>query len=606
MVAIEREKRKESGMDNTIGGMLKSRVEKYGDRVMMEKKSEGAWREITWNQFYSNAMNLGLALISLGIQPSDRVAIFSANSPEWQMVDMAVLSIGAVDVPLYATITAKQAEYILSDSGSRVIFVGSEGHMKKVLEVRNNLPALIKIVTMDNTPCDDPDVITFDGMLKLGEEYTNKEEFDRRLEAVRPEDLCSIVYTSGTTGNPKGVMLTHDNFLSNVRTATELITVDDKEICLSFLPLSHVLERMSGYYTAVYNGVTIAHAQSIDTLVDDIGEIRPHWMVSVPRLYEKVHAGVLANIEGESPAKQKIFQWAVGVGGEVSKLTVNDEPVPFGLKLKHKIANKLVFSKIYDKMGGRLRFFFSGGAPLAREIAEFFHAMGILILEGYGLTETSPVLTVNTPEAVRFGSVGKPVPGVEMRIAEDGEILAKGPNVMRGYFNRPEETAVALEGGWFHTGDIGVIDDDGFLFITDRKKDLIVTAGGKNIAPQNIENTLKLSRFIEQVAVIGDNRKYLSALIVPNFEELEAWASTEGIDFKNSGELVADERVNKLYREILDEFLEEFDRHERIVRFVLLPEEMTEAAGLLTPTLKLKRKQIADKYAAEIDKMYPD
>ena len=596
-------KRKGTVMD-TIGGMFKEQTEKYGDRVMMNSKVDGAWKAITWNQFYSNARNLGLGLISLGIQPGDRVAIFSANSPRWQMADVAVLSIGGADVPLYATITGRQAEYIISDSGSRVIFVGTEDHMNRVLEVKDNLPELRKIVTMDDTRSDDPEVITFDELTKIGEGYSQPDEFDRRLEAVEPDDLCSIVYTSGTTGNPKGVMLLHDNFLSNIRTASSLITVDDTDVCLSFLPLSHVLERMSGYYTSVFNGVTIFHAQSIDTLVDDLADVRPHWMVSVPRLYEKVHAGVLANIESEPPFKQKVFRWAVGVGGEVSELTLTHKPIPFGLNLKYKIANKLVFSKIYEKMGGRLRFFVSGGAPLAKEIAEFFHAMGILILEGYGLTETSPILTCNLPEAVRFGTVGRTIPDVEVKIADDGEVLAKGPNIMKGYWDRPEETAVALEGGWFHTGDIGNFDDDGYLHITDRKKDLIVTASGKNIAPQNIENTLKLNKYIEQVCVIGDKRKYLSALIVPSYEELEVWAGKEGISFDDRTELLVNEQVDKLYRDILAQALVEFDRHERIVKFTLLPEEMTEASGLLTPTLKVKRKLVTERYGEDIQKMY--
>ena len=600
-----RQGRREKGaVMDTIGGMFKTQTEKYGDRAMMKWKAGGAWKEMSWNQFYSKARNLGLGLISLGVQPGDRVAIFSTNSPQWQMSDVAILSIGAADVPLYATITAKQAEYIISDSGSRVIFVGSEEHMDRVLQVKDNLPELIKIVTMDNAESDNPDVITLDALIKVGEEYAGKEEFDRRLEAVKPYDLCSIVYTSGTTGNPKGVMLTHDNFLSNVKAASSLITVNDTDVCLSFLPLSHVLERMSGYYTSVFNGVLIVHAQSIDTLVDDLADIRPHWMVSVPRLYEKVHAGVLANVGSESEFKQKAFKWAVGVGGEVSKLTVNHKPIPFGLKIKHKIANKLVFSKIYEKMGGRLRFFVSGGAPLAKEIAEFFHAMGILILEGYGLTETSPVITCNLPGAVRFGTVGHPIPDVDVKIAPDGEILAKGPNIMKGYWNRPEETAEALEGGWLHTGDIGHFDDDGFLHITDRKKDLIVTAGGKNVAPQNIENTLKLNKYIDQVCVIGDRRKYLSALIVPSFDELEAWANNEGIVFDARVALLTDDRVDKLYRDILAQALVEFDRHERVVKFTLLPEEMTEASGLLTPTLKVKRKVVTDRFGEDIDKMY--
>jgi long-chain acyl-CoA synthetase len=329
-------------------------------------------------------------------------------------------------------------------------------------------------------------------------------------------------------------------------------------------------------------------------------------MVSVPRLYEKVHAGVLANVDSEPPLKQKIFRWAAGVGGQVSNLITSHKPIPAGLKFKYSIANKLVFSKIYKKMGGRLRFFFSGGAPLAKEIAEFFHAMGITILEGYGLTETSPVLTVNTPDSLRFGSVGKPIPGVEIKIAGDGEILAKGPNVMMGYFNKPDATAEVLVDGWFHTGDIGHLDEDNFLYITDRKKDLIVTAGGKNIAPQNIENQLKLDKYIEQACVIGDKRKYLSALIVPNFEELEAWAKKEGISFADRTDLVLNDKVNQFIKGRIDEQLKEFDRHEGITKFTLLPQEMTEADGFLTPTLKVKRKEVSQAFGDDINKMYSD
>lgn len=589
---------------DTIGAMFKGQVARYGDRLLMKWREGDTWKELTWNQFYDNARKLGLALITMGIEPGDRVAIFSANSPRWQMVDVGVLSIGAADVPLYATITARQAEYIISDSGSRVLFVGTADHLARVLEVRDNLPELRKIVTMDDTTNDHPDVITFEDVLKLGGKNANPDEFDQRLEKVDPEDLSSIVYTSGTTGNPKGVMLLHRNLMSNVSTVSTRVNINDTDNVLSFLPLSHVLERMSGYYGSIYNGCTIAHAGSMDTLVDDIGIIKPEWMVSVPRLYEKIHAGVLANIEAESPIKQKIFNWAVGVGGQVSELRMNHKPIPGWLNFKYNIANKLVFSKIYEKMGGRLRFFVSGGAPLAREIAEFFHAMGILILEGYGLTETSPVITCNTPEDYRFGSVGLVIPGDEVKIAEDGEILVKGPNIMKGYFNMPEATAEALAGGWFHTGDIGRFDDDGFLYITDRKKDLIVTAGGKNIAPQNIENALKLDRYIEMAAVIGDRRKFVSALIVPSYPDLEAWARENSVDTSDRVKMLADPKVNKFMKERIDAALSDFDRHERVTRFTLLTEEMTEASGLLTPTLKIKRKEVEKQFHDEIEGMY--
>lgn len=590
--------------DDTIGGMLKERVDTYGDRVMMKCKRDGAWKEITWNEVNSRVRGLGQALIKMGIEHGDRVAIFSPNSPEWQMTDMAALSVGAVDVPIYATNTANQAKYIIADSGSKIIFVGTEDHLKRVLEVKANLPQLMKIVTMDNTASDDPDVTTFDEMTKLGETGGSAEDFARRLAAVKPDDLCSIVYTSGTTGNPKGVMLTHNNFLSNIRTVDTLYEVFDTDQVLSILPLSHVLERMSGYYCSVHQGCTICHAESVDMLLVNVGEIKPHWMVSVPRLYEKVYAGVHMNVESKKPIEQKVFHWAVGVGRQVSALKLAHKPIPKLLQMKYNFANKKVFSQVYELMGGRLRFFVSGGAPLAKEIAEFFHALGILICEGYGLTETSPVISCNTPDNVRFGSVGKVMPDQEVKIADDGEILVKGPNVMKGYWNKPEETAEVLVDGWFHTGDIGHLDEDGYLHITDRKKDLIVTAGGKNIAPQNVENALKMSRYIEQVAVIGDNRKFVSALIVPSFVDLEMWAKKQGVPTDDRSKLLKDERVIELFNKEIDEQLKEFDRHERIQKFVLLSEEMTEAAGLLTPTLKVRRKEVNQVFADDIEGMY--
>ncbi|MBN1289233.1 MAG: long-chain fatty acid--CoA ligase [Actinobacteria bacterium] len=592
--------------EETIGAVLKSRVGKYQDKTMLRVNRDGVWREITWNEFNKNVVNIGLALISIGIEAGDRVAIFSSNSPEWQMIDIAALSIGAADVPLYSTLSAPQAKYILKDSGSRVVFVGTRDHLDRILEVRDGLPDLLKIVTIDNTVSDHPDVITLDDVLKLGEKNANREQFDKRLESTKPGDLCSIVYTSGTTGDPKGVMLTHDNFLSNVRAASKLVEIGPEDDCLSFLPLSHVLERMSGYYTSMYNGVPMAHARSIDDLVEDIGVIKPTYMVSVPRLYEKVHAGVLANVEEEPAIKQKIFHWAVGVGTKVSALTVNHKPVPFFLGIKNKVANKLVFSKIYEKMGGRLRFFVSGGAPLAKEIAEFFHAMGILILEGYGLTETSPVITVNTPEAIRFGSVGRAIEYVEVKIDDNGEIMAKGPNIMQGYYNKPEATAEVLHDGWFRTGDVGRIDEDGFLFITDRIKDIIVTAGGKNIAPQNLENTLKLDKYIDQVCVLGDKKKFISALIVPNFDELKSWAKEKGLQVGSVSYLINNEDVINFYRERIDLALKDFAKFEQVTKFTLLPKELTEEAGLVTPTLKVKRREVEKKFAAEIDKMYTD
>ncbi|MBN1289232.1 MAG: long-chain fatty acid--CoA ligase [Actinobacteria bacterium] len=591
--------------EDTICGRYKSCLKEYGGLPMMKHYREGAWREISWNEFDGMVQRLGSAMLSLGIEPGDRIAIYSGNCPEWQLTDIALLSIGAVNVALYQTLTAPQAEYILSDSGSRIVFVGGEEQLERILNCYDDLPGLFKIVTMDNRVCDHPDVITFDRMLELGAEKLDSRLLEERLEQCEADDLCSIIYTSGTTGNPKGVMLTHDNIMSNERATRTLGEVNAGDVTLSILPLSHSLERTVGYYLPIFHGVTIAHARSIEELINDFPVIKPNFMVSVPRMYEKVYTKVIANLEKEPAFKRRMFEWALKNGRKVSKLKTEKKPVPFFLGLKFKIARKLVFSKVYEKIGGRVRFFASGGAPLAREISEFFHAMDILILEGYGLTETAPILTVNRDTDYRFGSVGLPLENVEIRIAEDGEVLARGPNIMKGYYNNPEATAEVIDSeGWFHTGDIGHLDEDGFLYITDRKKDIIVTAGGKNIAPQNIENVLKVDRYIEQVCVIGDRRKFVSALVVPDFDELRVWACENSVDAEKNEDLAVNEKVIDFYRERIDALLEDFARFEKVKKFVLLPGEFTEEAGFITPSLKMKRKTVEEAFRKEIEGMY--
>ncbi|MBN2168889.1 MAG: long-chain fatty acid--CoA ligase [Actinobacteria bacterium] len=593
--------------EETICGLYKSCLKKYGDIPIMKHYRDGAWRDMSWIEFDGVVQKLASAMISLGIEPGDRIAIFSNNCPEWQLTDIALLSIGAVNVALYQTLTAPQAEYILSDSGSKIIFVGGEEQLKRVLEIYDNLPDLFKIITMDNRTNEHPDVMTFNSMIDLGREKLDPGLLQRRLEQCEADDLCAIIYTSGTTGNPKGVMLTHDNILSNERATRTLGEVNAGDVTLSILPLSHSLERTVGYYLPIFHGVTIAHTRSIDELINDFPVIRPNFMVSVPRMYEKVYAKVISSLEEEPAFKRRMFAWALKNGRKVSKLKVEKKPVPFFLNLKFKIARRLVFTKVYEKIGGRVRFFASGGAPLAKEISEFFHAMDILILEGYGLTETAPILSVNKDTDFRFGSVGLPLENVEIKIAEDGEVLAKGPNIMKGYYNNPEATAEVIDsGGWFHTGDIGCLDEDGYLYITDRKKDIIVTAGGKNIAPQNIENTLVVDRYIEQVCVIGDRRKFVSALIVPDFQALRVWADENEVRAEKDEELTRDEKVIEFYRERIDELLQDFARFEKIKKFVLLPEELTEEAGFITPSLKMKRKTIEEAFRKEIDGMYSE
>ena len=594
--------------EDTVGRVFQNRVERQGSRVALRVKRDGSWRDITWEQWGRNVKTFGMGLLALGLKEREVVALLSENRPEWTYVDLAALSVNAVDAPIYATNIPEQVEHIVKDSGARFIVVSTEEQLAKVKEIKEAVPGLEKAILMDPAEAHPEDwILTFEEVQKLGEEQGSPELFEERLGNTKPADLATLIYTSGTTGAPKGVMLTHDNFISNIRGVLEAVSMHDTDVALSFLPLSHSFERLAGYYTMMSTGGTIVYAESIDKVPDNIQEIRPTVMCSVPRLYEKMHTRVLTTVEDGPPLKRKIFHWGLGVGSEVSKLISARKEIPAGLKLKYGLADKLVFGKLRERMGGRLRFFISGGAPLAREIAEFFHAAGLLILEGYGLTETTPVITCNRPDSFKLGSVGQPLSNLQVKIATDGEILVKGPSIMAGYYNRPEDTKEVLsEDGWFCTGDIGYLDQDNFLYITDRKKDIIVTAGGKNIAPQNIENLLKLNRFIEQVCVIGDKRKYLSALIIPSFPELDAFAQEKGVPTADRAQLVQHPEVQKLYEEAVKHANAQLARYETLKRFIVLPVEFTQASGELTPTLKVKRKIVNQKYKDQIDGMYPE
>ena len=594
--------------EDTVGRIFFNRVPKYGSRTALKVKRDGIWRDISWEEWGRCTKTLAMGLMVLGLEEREHVSLLSENRPEWAYSDLAVLSANAVDVPIYATNIPDQVEHILKDSASRFIIVSTEQQLNKVKEIKGNVPKLEKLIIMDPEQEHDEDwIMTFEEVQKLGEQKGDPEAFEKRMEKVNPDDLATLIYTSGTTGAPKGVMLTHENFVSNVRGVSEVLPLNDSDTALSFLPLSHSFERLGGYYAVIYLGGTIAYAENIEKVPENIQEIRPTVMCSVPRLYEKMHARVLSMAEGGPAVKKKLFFWSLGVGSEVSKLISAKKEIPAGLKVKNKIADKLVFSKLRDRMGGRLRFFVSGGAPLAREIAEFFHAAGILILEGYGLTETTPVISANRPDSYKLGSVGQPLPNLEVKIAPDGEILVRGPSIMKGYYNRPDETKEVLsEDGWFSTGDIGYLDQDNFLHITDRKKDIIVTAGGKNIAPQNIENLLKLNRYIEQVCVIGDKKKYLTALLVPTFPELESFAKENGIPTDDNRKLIEHPRIQQLFQEAVDEVNAHLARYETLKKFEVLPVEFTQETGELTPTLKVKRKVVSTKYKEDIDQMYQE
>ncbi|MBI4577894.1 MAG: long-chain fatty acid--CoA ligase [Planctomycetes bacterium] len=601
--------------EKTLVQILEHRVRRFGEREFLRHKRDGEWQSISFRQFHEAACYTALGLVDLGVEPRDRVAILSENRPEWAVADFGCLLAGATSVPIYATNPPEQVEWILKDSGARAVLVSGDVQLRKVMKVRAVLPALGQVIVIDAVPPTREGDLPILSLAQLqergrravaGGDPDAAERLAQRAEGVLEEDLATIIYTSGTTGNPKGVMLTHRNLVSNVKAARQVISITEGDTSLSFLPLSHVFERTVGYYLMLEAGATIAYAESVDAVPRNLTEVRPTVMCSVPRLYEKMHARIQEAIASAPAVRRKLFAWALGVGREVRAAQREGRELGALRRAEWAVADHLVFDKIRSRTGGRLRFFCSGGAPLAREIAEFFHVAGILILEGYGLSETAPILTVNRPEAFRFGTVGQSVPGVEVRIAPDGEILARGPNIMRGYFNNPEATAEAIDPeGWFHTGDIGVIEPDGFLRITDRKKDLLITSGGKNVAPQNIENLLKTDDLIAEVVAVGDRRNYIAALILPNYATAAAWAEHQGIAFANPLDLADEPRLSaELERRIHALSEGRLARYEQVKRFALLRESFTQEGGELTPTMKVKRKVVCKKYADLIEGLY--
>jgi len=593
---------------DTLAKMFWNRIERSGDQPAQQAKRDGVWKTLTWKEVGQAVRELAAGLLALGRKKGDAVGILSASRAEWVHADFAIFSVGCVTIPIYPTYPADLIQYIVNDAGVRTLFVEDTTQLAKVLEVQGKMEGLEQIILIQaeagKTP--NPRVQTWEQLRRLGRDSLDRvrSELEARRAGGRSDDVATIVYTSGTTGPPKGVVQTHGNHMAALDSAAQTTSIAEGDVHLLFLPLAHSFARLEAFI-GIHRGLTTAFAENIDKLRDNLPEVRPHFLCSVPRVFEKVYAGVLAKAEAGSPLKKKIFRWAVGVGKEVSRLKQAGKPVPGLLGFKYRIASKLVFSKMHAALGGRLRFAVSGGAPLSREIAEFFHAAGILILEGYGLTETCPVLTNNREDKFKFGSVGLPLPGVEIRIAPDGEILGRGGNIAKGYFKKPDATAeVFLADGWFATGDIGTLDEDGFLFITDRKKDLIVTAGGMNIAPQNIENLLKGDPFVSQVMVYGDRRPFPVALITLNPDELTAFAKAEGILTPDSAALTRHPRVVERVSRIVEERNGELQSYAKIKKFTILAGDFTVENGFLTPTLKVKRKVIRDKYQDALDQLY--
>lgn len=590
-------------------------LREYPRPALLQQCGAEGLRSLSSAAFVEHVRAVGLALDDMGMEPGDRVAIMSETRQEWVVADLGIITARLVTVPIYPTLSAQQARFILQDSGARGVFVSDVTQAEKILAVRHLLPELefIAVFTDEMPPAavrGSHTVLRLQGVIERGRLLAADEAALARYEAgiatVQPDDLLTIIYTSGTTGEPKGVMLSHENVMSNIRAVSPVLKLTPQDIALSYLPLSHVFERMVTYLY-LYEGVTVCHAESIDTLARDLQVVRPTIMTGVPRVYEKLHARIHETAAAAPAVRRRLFEWAVRVGTEASALRNTGRSLPPFLKMQETVADGLVGAKIREKLGGRLRLAVSGSAPLPAHIARFFHAVGLRLIEGYGLTETSPVISVNPEERPRFGTVGCAIDGVEVRIAEDGEILTRGPHVMRGYWQRPEDTAAVLDpDGWFHTGDIGTLSDDGYLTITDRKKELLVTSGGKKIAPAPIEALLKRHPLVAEAMIVGEGRKFPAVLIIPNFPVLDHRLKVLGMPGGTREELVTRDDVLSLFQEVVEPLNRDLAQFERLKKVALLPTEFTIASGELTPTLKLRRRVVLERWQTVVDGLYAD
>jgi len=576
--------------------------------ALVVRRGEAEWEPRTYSQVSEIVRDLSLALRSLGLERGDRAAIISATRYEWALLDFAMVMAGVVSVPVYDSLTADQIAYILRDAGAHAAFVADADQLAKLVKAANQMPDLKHVIPFD--PVGSPDVpfelISWESFEARGRGEAHLHDgYEAYARKTSPDDLATLIYTSGTTGPPKGVMLSHDNLFSNTVMASRRLELRRSDMVLAWLPMSHVFERTGGHFCTWHCGAPRAFAESVETVPRDMLEVRPTFMMAVPRFYEKVYDATVAAATSAGGAKERIFWWAKAVGERVADARLAGESPGPWLAFQYRIADRLVFQKLRARTGGRIRYFVSGSAPLSARIAKFFWASGLPVLEGYGLTESSPVISLNPKEAPRLGTVGTPIDGVEVRIAEDGEILCRGRNVMLGYYRNEEATREAIEpDGWLRTGDIGELDQDGYLRITDRKKELIVTSYGKNVAPQPIEETLKRSRLVDQVVLVGDGRKFVVALVVPEFERLAEWGRSEGLDFSRPEELTRQPAAARHLLADMDRELQEFSGYERPKQVILLDEPFTIEAGTLTPTQKVRRKVVAERYAERIERVY--
>ncbi len=596
--------------EKTINDVFRNRVMKYGDRLVVEKKLRGKWQSATWNEYWDRARATGLGLRSLGVEKGHMVSLLSENRLEWLYADMGTLGIGGVVIPVYPTLVAEEIEYILNNSGTKVIVVENRLQLDKVLEIVDKCPTLEKIVVMEESDAaGHPKVMSFNDLMEKGRALYKAEPelFEIVSAGITQDDIATIVYTSGTTGLPKGAMISHGNIFCVVQSLDAIRPhfASDKDCTVPFLPLSHVFERIAGHFYGMYCGITASYAESIDTLLADFEEKRPTMILAVPRVCEKVYQKIMAQVKEQSPFKQKVFSWGQKVGNRISELREMHKSIPFLLKIKYKIAYMMIFKKLQQKLGGRVTWMTASGAPTAEEIIRFFNAAGITVIQGYGMTETTAPATMQSLADYRIGTTGKPLPGIDIKIADDGEILIKGGNVIKGYWKLPDETAEAFNpDGYLMSGDIGMFDDQGNLLITDRKKDLIITSGGKNVAPQKIENLFKSDPLFTQFIVIGEKKKYLTGLCNINLEEAARLAKIEGIAFDDPAALLEDPGFLKILQGHIDERNTYLAKYETIKQVRIVKTEFTQDGGELTPSLKVKRKVVHDKYGSLIENMY--
>lgn len=592
-------------LEKSIYELFKNVCDKNPDKVAYRYKESGEWRPVTWKENQETCKNISKSLMALGIAKDDKVNILCSPRLEWIQVDVATVSIGAVIVGIYSSNLAGDCAYIINHSDAVVLFIENQKQLDKISEIRNNLPNLKHIVMIEGTPSGVEGVLTWPEFMAKGANIAD-EEFLGRASEIQSGDVASLVYTSGTTGIPKGAMLTHENLVFTSWSALESLTIEPHFVNFLYLPLSHVFARII-VYVCLRAALTVNIGESQEKIVENMQEVKPHFFATAPRLYEKAYIGITSKAMDAGGIKHKIFRWALGVGYSVSKLQQQNKPVSGSLAIKHKLANKLVFSKIQALLGGNLVFAVSGAAPLNKAIAEFFNACGILVLEGIGMTENTSFTNVNRFDNNKFGTVGPLGPEIEQKIAPDGEVLFRGKNVMLGYYKNSEETAETIDkDGWLHTGDIGEIDEDGFLRITDRKKAIIVTSGGKNVAPQRIEKIMRTSRYIDQAVVYGDREKYLTGIVSIDPEQVEEWATKHGIQFSNREELNKHPKVKELIDNEVQEKNKSLSSFETLKKVIIAPIEFSIASGEMTASMKVKRKVVTENYQAQLDVLYED